>query len=95
MAPQNFTVSNLPEFNPTNHHPISLLGTVTTLVMWSFIGIETATVPADNVINPKETIPKVLIASVLTILTLYIFVSFAIAVIVPPDELLDSLLHLL
>ena len=55
--------------------------------MWSFIGIETATVPADNVINPKETIPKVLIASVLTILTLYIFVSFAIA---GWNELLDS-----
>ena len=90
LGASNFTVNNLPEFNPTNHHPISLLGTVTTLVMWSFIGIETATVPADNVINPKETIPKVLILSVLTILALYILVSFAIAVIVPPDELLDS-----
>ena len=90
LGASNFTVSNLPEFNPTNHHPISLLGTVTTLVMWSFIGIETATVPADNVINPKETIPKVLIASVLTILTLYILVSFAIALIVPADELIDS-----
>ena len=58
--------------------------------MWSFIGIETATVPADNVINPQETIPKVLIASVLTILTLYILVSFAIALIVPAKELIDS-----
>ncbi len=90
LGASNFTISNLPEFNPTNDHPISLLGTVTTLVMWSFIGIETATVPADNVINPKETIPKVLILSVLTILTLYILVSFAIALIVPAKELLDS-----
>ena len=90
LGASNLTVSNLPEFNPTNLHPISLLGTVTTLVMWSFIGIETATVPADNVINPQETIPKVLIASVLTILTLYILVSFAIALIVPAKELIDS-----
>tara|TARA_B100001029_G_C15014459_1_gene426386 strand:- start:405 stop:1100 length:696 start_codon:yes stop_codon:yes gene_type:complete len=58
--------------------------------MWSFIGIETATVPADNVINPQETIPKVLIASVLTILIIYILVSFAIAAIVPPKELINS-----
>lgn len=90
LGASNLTVSNLPEFNPTSLHPLSLLGTVTTLVMWSFIGIETATVPADNVINPQETIPKVLIASVLTILTLYILVSFAIALIVPAKELIDS-----
>ena len=90
LGASNLTVSNLPEFNPTSLHPLSLLGTVTTLVMWSFIGIETATVPADNVINPQETIPKVLIASVLTILTIYILVSFAIALIVPAKELIDS-----
>ena len=86
----NFNVNNLPELNPSNLHPISLIATVTTLVMWSFIGIETATVPADNVINPQETIPKVLIASVITILVLYILVSIAIAALVPASELLDS-----
>ena len=90
LGASNFDASNLPELNPTNLHPISLIATVTTLVMWSFIGIETATVPADNVINPQETIPKVLIASVITILILYILVSVAIAALVPASELLDS-----
>ncbi len=90
LGATNFNIDNLPEFNPTDLHPISLLATVTTLVMWSFIGIETATVPADNIINPQETIPKVLIASVLTILIFYIFISIAIASIVPANELLDS-----
>ena len=90
LGASNFDTSNLPELNPTNLHPISLIATVTTLVMWSFIGIETATVPADNVINPQETIPKVLIASVITILILYILVSISIAALVPASELLDS-----
>ena len=90
LGASNFDTGNLPELNPTNLHPISLIATVTTLVMWSFIGIETATVPADNVINPQETIPKVLIASVITILILYILVSIAIAALVPASELLDS-----
>ena len=90
LGASNFDTSNLPELNPTNLHPISLIATVTTLVMWSFIGIETATVPADNVVNPQETIPKVLIASVITILILYILVSVAIAALVPASELLDS-----
>ena len=86
----NFDLDNLPELNPTDHHPISLLATVTTLVMWSFIGIETATVPADNVINPQETIPKILIASVVTVLIVYFLVSIAIAAIVPTSELMKS-----
>ncbi|MDA9633855.1 amino acid permease [Pseudomonadota bacterium] len=86
----NFNANNLPELNPSNLHPISLLATVTTLVMWSFVGIETATVPADNVINPQKTIPKVLIASVLTILALYLMVSISIAAIVPANELINS-----
>ena len=90
LGAANFNSANLPDLNPSNLHPISLLATVTTLVMWSFIGIETATVPADNVINPQETIPKVLIASVLTILILYILVSIAIAAIVPANELINS-----
>ena len=90
LGASNFNANNLPELNPSNLHPISLIATVTTLVMWSFIGIETATVPADNVINPQETIPKVLIASVITILVLYILVSFAIAALVPTSELLNS-----
>ncbi len=86
----NFNINNLPSYNPSDIHPVSLLATVTTLVMWSFIGIETATVPADNYINPKETIPKVLIASVLTVLFIYILVSFAVAALVPVNELIIS-----
>ena len=85
-----FDSNNLPEMNPTNANPFILLATVTTLVMWSFVGIETATVPAENFINPEKTIPKVLIAAVLIVLTIYILVSIAIAAIVPAEELMNS-----
>jgi len=57
------------------------------LVMWSFVGIETATVPADNMAHPEKTIPRVLVAAVLTILAIYLLVSLAIALVVPADEL--------
>ena len=85
-----FDSNNLPEINPTNANPFILLATVTTLVMWSFVGIETATVPAENFINPQKTIPKVLIAAVLSVLTIYVLVSIAIAAIVPAEELINS-----
>ncbi len=81
---------NLPDYNPTDLHPAALLATVTTLVMWSFVGIETASVPAHNMAEPEKTIPKVLVAAVLTILTIYLLVSFAIALVVPADELMVS-----
>ena len=81
---------NLPEFNPTELHPAALLATVTTLVMWSFVGIETASVPAHNMAEPEKTIPRVLVAAVLTILTLYLLVSVAIALVVPAEELITS-----
>ena len=81
---------NLPDYNPTDLHPAALLATVTTLVMWSFVGIETASVPAHNMTEPEKTIPKVLVAAVLTLLTIYLLVSFAIARVVPPDELMVS-----
>jgi APA family basic amino acid/polyamine antiporter len=82
--------ANLPEVNPTELHPLALLATATTLVMWSFVGIETATVPADNMAEPDKTIPRVLVAAVLTILSLYLLVSLAIALLVPADELINS-----
>ena len=82
--------ANLPEVNPTDLHPAALLATVTTLVMWSFVGIETATVPADFMVEPEKTIPRVLVAAVLSILTIYLLVSMAVALLVPADELMNS-----
>ena len=58
LGATSFNLENLPVLNPSDANPFVILATVTTLVMWSFVGIETATVPADNYINPKETIPN-------------------------------------
>ena len=80
----------MPPLNPTELHPIALLATVTTLVMWSFTGIETAAVPADNMAEPDKLIPRILLGSVLTILVIYFLVSVTIAMVVPADELLVS-----
>ena len=58
--------------------------------MWSFIGIETAAVPTDDIQQPEKTIPRVLIASVITILVIYFLVSIAIALVVPAHILEGS-----
>ena len=86
----NMDTANLPPLNPTEMHPIALLAVVTTIVMWSFIGIETATVPADNIANPETIVPRILIAALFTVLTIYLLVSIAIALLVPAHELENS-----
>lgn len=86
----NMQPEMLPAYNPTELSPIAAVSAATMLVMWSFLGIETATVPADNVVQPDKTIPRAIIASVLTILALYLLVSFAVSLTVPANELKNS-----
>jgi len=86
----NMQSEMLPEYNPTELSPIAAISTASMLVMWSFLGIESATVPADNVIKPEKTIPRAIIASVLTILVLYILVSLAVSFTVPSEELKNA-----
>ncbi|WND03791.1 amino acid permease [Temperatibacter marinus] len=82
--------SVFPQWNPTEMNDFQVIALATTVVMWSFLGLETATIPADNMENPSKTIPRVLISSVVTILFLYMAVSYAIAYIVPAEELTAS-----
>jgi APA family basic amino acid/polyamine antiporter len=86
----NMQPEMLPEYNPTELSPLAAISAASMLVMWSFLGIESATVPADNVIKPEKTIPKAIIASVLTIFALYLLVSLAVSLTVPADELKNS-----
>ena len=37
---------------------VSLLSTTAALTLWAFIGLESATVPADEVKDPERTIPR-------------------------------------
>ena len=83
----NMQPEMLPAVNPTELSPIAAISAATMLVMWSFLGIESATVPADNVIKPEKTIPRAIIASVLTIFVLYILVSLAVSMTIPAEEL--------
>ncbi len=68
-------------FVPFNISPLSNTGAIVstiTLTMWAFIGLESASIPADSIINPKRTIP---LATMLgTILASVIYISSTVAV---------------
>ena len=44
--------------NPTDEPFLSALAATAPLTMFAFLGIESATVPAGDVIDPKRTIPR-------------------------------------
>ena len=60
------------------------------LAFWAFIGLETATAPADSIDNPRVTIPKALIYGTLVVLALYLLNSFGIQGFLPHQVLSSS-----
>jgi APA family basic amino acid/polyamine antiporter len=61
-----------------------------TLTLWAFIGLESATVPADDVKDPRRTIPRATLIGTLAATAVYIVSTVAIMGIIPTGELARS-----
>jgi len=60
------------------------------LALWAFLGLESATVPADNVIRPEKTIPRATILGTLAAAAVYILGSVAVMGVIPAAALKTS-----
>jgi APA family basic amino acid/polyamine antiporter len=60
------------------------------LALWAFLGLESATVPADNVIHPERTIPRATILGTLVAAAVYILGSVAVMGVIPAAALKTS-----
>lgn len=49
--------SHFTPLNPGGHDPLAAIAACAALTLWAFLGLESATVPAGEVINPGRTIP--------------------------------------
>ena len=56
------------------------------ITFWSFLGVESATVPADKVVDAARTVPRATMAGVAIAGALYLLVSAAIMAFVPAAE---------
>ena len=66
------------------------LGGMSGILLWSFLGLESITIPSDQIDNPKTTIPKAIVCGVLITAAVYIFGTIVINGIIPYDELIIS-----
>ena len=62
---------------------ISEISTATILTLWAMLGLETATVPADKVVNPERTIARATLLGTGGAGLLYIFVCSAVVLMLP------------
>jgi APA family basic amino acid/polyamine antiporter len=60
------------------------------LTLWAFIGLESATVPAEEVRNPERTIPRATIWGTLATTIVYILATVAIVGVIPATTLQHS-----
>ena len=56
------------------------------LTMWAFIGVESASIPADDVENPKRTIPLGTILGTLSTLAIYVLTTAAVVSILTLEK---------
>lgn len=81
---------NLKHFNLTGKSDFSALTGAATLTLWAFIGLESATVPAENVENPQRNIARATILGVLITAVVYIFSTLAVMGTIAPEQLKHS-----
>jgi APA family basic amino acid/polyamine antiporter len=80
----------LEAFNVSGKSNLSALSSAATLTLWAFIGLESATVPAEDVQNPQRNISRATIYGVLIAGIVYIFSSLAVMGLVPNAVLAHS-----
>jgi basic amino acid/polyamine antiporter, APA family len=81
---------NLMEFNVSNKSNFAALTNAATLTMWSFIGFESATIPAEHVINPRQNIPRATLVGTSLAALVYILSTISVMGIVPMKLLAHS-----
>lgn len=83
-------LETVPALNPKGEPLPIMIASICLLIMWSYIGIEAATIPSDDIENPKKTIPRALLAGTLTATAIYIIAMAGVMALIPPMELQNS-----
>lgn len=89
----HFDIANLQVASTKPADPLSLVNVVfqvAALTMWSFVGLESATVPAEDVVEPQKTIPNATIFGTVFTAVIYIVSVTAIQGMIPAGELAKS-----
>jgi arginine:agmatine antiporter len=82
--------SHFREFNPSGKSLLGASAALAPLTMFAFLGLESATVPAGDVTDPKRTIPRSTVLGITIATLLYVLGTIAVMGIVPREQLVHS-----
>ncbi len=77
-------------FNISGQSDLTAITATATLTLFAFLGIESATIPAESIDNPIVTIPKATMIGTWIAIIVYILGSIAVMGLIPPDVLATS-----
>lgn len=83
-------LDNFIPFNTSQESSIQAITTSAVLCFYAFMGIESATIPADNIRQPEKTISKGTKIGVGLVIFLYLFSSFSLFGVLSPAEVAQS-----
>lgn len=86
-----FNIDHFKPFNLSGGSSTQAIMGASVLCFYAFLGIETATIPADNIKEPEKNISRGTIIGVLVVVFLYIFSSVSLFGVLPPGEVATSL----
>ncbi len=82
--------ANFTPVNTSGQSAISAIAACAALTLWAFLGLESATVPAGDVIDPERTIPRATVMGTLVAGVIYIAVTLVAFGVVPVASLAGS-----
>ena len=85
-----FDLEIFPEFNLTDQNDFEILPIVAVMTLYAFLGLECASIPAENIKNPEKTIPKATMAGTLISTLIYILSTIVLFGIISAENLINS-----
>lgn len=85
-----FDSENFPAFNLTEANDFETIPVVAALTLFAFLGIESATIPTDNIKNPERNVPKATMAGTIIVTLFYILGTVVLFGVLPVDQLQNS-----
>ena len=85
-----FNAGHFRPFNLSSSSDLSAVQATAALTLWAFLGLESATIPADKVHSPQKTIPRATILGTCIAAFLYISSTVAVLGILNPAALTTS-----
>jgi len=83
-------VTDIPATNPNGQSLPLMVAAMAMLTMWAYVGLEAATVPAEDIVEPGKTIPRAVVVGTLTATVVYILATMGVMALMPAADLAKS-----